>query len=364
MDRTRELTDLTASRALFALWVFVYHANLHADFAPYLGWFGGIITHGYLGVDGFFILSGFILTRVDRGLGIQPGAILRFWGKRLARIYPLHLAVILILAALFFGGLAAGITPRDPSRFGHMALLDHLLLIQAWGSLRHWAWNYPSWSISAEWAGYLIFPFVLAALVKIDPMVVGSVFPLCFMLLGLLSSFHGGLNLTFGDSFARFSPEFLVGMASGIIVPLWADGLSGRLFMAIGAIGAVFAAVLGHDALGVFFLWLLILGFAFDGDAERDPTIGWIRPLHGLGVISYAIYMSFAPAELMTSQIFRHVTAPPSIRGLAYAVVIATATLILALLLHRLVELPARIMLTRRLDPEKAAALAAGSLPL
>jgi peptidoglycan/LPS O-acetylase OafA/YrhL len=92
------LTDINACRAIFALLVFLYHVNLHVGFAGSLGWFAPVVTQGYLGVDGFFMLSGLILAQVEPDMAFCVQGVLRLWGKRLERIYPVHLAVIVLLA--------------------------------------------------------------------------------------------------------------------------------------------------------------------------------------------------------------------------------------------------------------------------
>lgn len=364
MTQTRELTDLTACRALFALWVFAYHVNLQVGFAHWLGPFAPVVEHGYLGVDGFFILSGLILTRVDRDMPFTPAGIARFWGKRLARIYPVHVAVIALLGALFVAGTMAGITPREPARFGTYALICHLLLVQGWGTLHHWAWNYPSWSISTEWAGYLLFPFLIAAYRNFYDAAVAISLPLCFTAIAAVANWHGGLNLTFGNSMLRFFPEFIGGMATSALVPFLADELPNRAIALAGAALAFVFAASGHDAMTVLGLWLMLYGFAMQGDAERPASIGAIRQLRAMGVLSYAFYMSFAPAELVTAQLFRHMgivrtAAPFEVAGMLFVL-----TLGLAVFLHTLIEKPARLVLTRRLDPARARALAEGSVAL
>nr|ATZ76223.1 peptidoglycan/LPS O-acetylase OafA [uncultured Acidiphilium sp.] len=364
MQRPQELTDLTICRGIFALMVFLYHVNLHVGFAGALGWFAPIITHGYLGVDGFFLLSGLILARVERHMTFTLQGVLRFWGKRLARIYPVHLAVIILLGLLVVGGLALGLAPRDPHRFGLIALVDNLLLIQSWGTLRHLAWNYPAWSISAEWAGYLVFPFILAGLIEISTMVIGTFIPLCFMLLGFVSFLHGGLNQTYLDSLPRFFVEFFAGMTTAFIVPLWADEMPGRGFAAVGAVGAILAVMYLHDALTVFWLGVMLAGFAFEADAERPAIIRGFAPLRRLGILSYAVYMSFAPAELLTSQALRRLGLPVASHGWLYAGMMTAITALLAVALHYLVELPMRRRLTAPLDPARAEALADGSVPV
>lgn len=364
MARSRELTDLTACRALFALWVFAYHVNLQVGYARFLGPFAGIIHRGYLGVDGFFILSGFILARVDREIPLSPAGVLRFWGKRLARIYPVHLAVILLLAAAFLAGTAIGITPREPARFGTFALICHLLLVQSWGTIHDWAWNYPSWSISTEWAGYLLFPFVIASYRRFYGAAVAISLPLCFCVIAIVAAARGSLNLTFAASMLRFFPEFLGGMATATLVPFLADEAPNRLIALAGALVALVSAATGHDAMTVAGLWLMLYGFAMQGDAERDPSIGAIRSLRAMGVLSYAFYMSFAPAELATAEFFRHIGRTAAAAPLDFAGMLAGLTLGLAIVLHVLVEKPARVALNRRFDPARAQALAEGSVAL
>jgi peptidoglycan/LPS O-acetylase OafA/YrhL len=364
MTRSRELTDLTSCRALFALWVFAYHVNLQVGYAHWLGPFAPVVEHGYLGVDGFFILSGLILARVDADTPFTLRGAMRFWGKRLARIYPVHIAVIALLGALFLAGVAAGITPREPARFAGFALLCHLALVQGWGTLDHWAWNYPSWSISSEWAGYLLFPLMIASYRVFDKAAFAISLPLCFCVLAMIASLYGGLNLTFGTSLFRFFPEFIAGMATTALVPFIADEAPNRAIAIVGAAVAVAFAATGHDAMCVLGLWLMLYGLAMQGDAERPASIGAIRPLRVMGVISYAFYMSFAPAELVTTQFFRHLGIPRSGAPLEVAFMLAALTLGLAIVLHVLIEKPARIILNRRFDPSRAAALAEGSVAL
>jgi peptidoglycan/LPS O-acetylase OafA/YrhL len=364
MNNNRELTDLTSCRALFALWVFAYHANLHAQFSHWLGPFGAVINHGYLGVDGFFVLSGYIMTRVDNKIPLTRQGVLRFWGKRLARLYPVHLAVIVLLGAIFLGGIAVGITPRQPERFATMALIDNLLLVQSWGGLNHWTWNYPSWSISTEWAGYLLFPFMLASFRVFYDLAFVAAMPLCFFSLCVVSFAYNGLNLTFATSMLRFFPEFIAGMATVVLVPMLADEASGAVFGLIGAAVTAASAWGGHDAMAVFGLWLMIFGFAMQGDAEKPAYVGGIKPLRALGIMSYAFYMSFAPAELITAQLFRHRAIVPAHAPLAYCAVLTVLTLGLGIILHLLIEKPARVALNRRFDPARAQALAEGTVPL
>jgi len=154
---------LTALRGLAAWWVVLFHFKRFL--APHLpAAIMQVIGHGELAVDVFFCLSGFVIylsyQQVD--LRDQPG-IWRFYLKRFARIYPLHLVILVayvgLVGVLFFGARS----PLD-SRYSAGAFLANLVLVQDWGILSELTWNIPAWSISAEMAAYLLFPVLLYCL--------------------------------------------------------------------------------------------------------------------------------------------------------------------------------------------------------
>ena len=158
---------------------------------PFAGWLG----RGYLGVDGFFLLSGLILARTHPEFAPRaPGRFApkswRFLTQRLARIYPVHVAILCLLAVFLLLAQAQGFSPRIASRFGLVPLVQNLLLIQGWGFADAGTWNYPSWSISTEWAGYLAFPVLWRALCWCEALVAGPLVLVGFLLLGLLVSWH------------------------------------------------------------------------------------------------------------------------------------------------------------------------------
>ena len=119
-----------------------------------------LTRHAYVAVDFFFVLSGFVLMsasgdRVSDGLEAR-----RFALRRLARLYPLHLAALVFLLVLF--GIEAWRTggPIFTGSHGVRDLIQCLFLVQGFttGAL---SWNFPSWSISLELWGSLLFGLVL-----------------------------------------------------------------------------------------------------------------------------------------------------------------------------------------------------------
>ncbi len=339
----KHISDLTCCRALFAGWVFAYHLNLQAQYADSLGGAAALVRHGSLGVDGFFILSGMVLAYAHPDLRLSFPDARRFWGKRLARIYPVHVAMIVAMALMIGSAWLLHVHPRDPERFGFGEMLRHLLLVHAWGMSDRWAWNYPSWSISAEWAGYLAFPLLWALLRVQNGIGVAVVLPLT--LLGVAAAERiavvQGLSLTYDGGLIRFFPEFIAGiMVLPLLrhVPRW---LPARPVALAGGIGAIAAAVAGSETATIAGLWFVLAGLMVAGRRGQPPLLGRIPGLIWLGEISYSYYMSFALVETLQATVWRRFATPPAAHPLLYVVTTTALTLAVATLTWRLVEMPA-----------------------
>ena len=156
-----EIVPLTSLRGIAAMAVVMQHfsatAQLHSAVT-----IPSLVPHGYLAVDLFFTLSGFIMSYTylqdfqDHGLR----AFGPFLGKRIARIVPLNTAVLLLVLA---AGLAsARLTGRNIVYAAPDLPLDlpaNLLLLQGLGIGTNL--NGPSWSISTEFAAYCAFPALI-----------------------------------------------------------------------------------------------------------------------------------------------------------------------------------------------------------
>ena len=155
---------LDSWRGLAACLVALHHLalplNSHLDAL-------GLIPNGYLFVDFFFVLSGFVIAanyekRLAEGFGVWRFALLRF-----GRVYPLHLAVLLALILLRLAHSASGLgapSPFQPPRWSADTILANLLLVHSLHLFDFTPWNGPSWSISAEFYTYLLFAAAAVAL--------------------------------------------------------------------------------------------------------------------------------------------------------------------------------------------------------
>jgi peptidoglycan/LPS O-acetylase OafA/YrhL len=113
--------------------------------------------HFNLFVDLFFVVSGFVIARQYFGRVDDAASIGRFLWRRLARIYPLHLATLAFYVALA-GALHFGAARTDnPARYPLSDLPAQFLLLHAFVGERL-TFNFPSWSLSAEMFCYLLFP--------------------------------------------------------------------------------------------------------------------------------------------------------------------------------------------------------------
>ncbi len=345
----REIVDLTICRALFAAWVFAYHVDLHAHFSG-----AAPVMHGYLGVDGFFILSGLILACAHPELASSPRAAGRFWVRRLARIYPVHLAVILLLCAVVGIGFTLGLTPRDPGRFTLPSLVENLLLIHGWGFTSELAWNYPSWSISTEWAGYLLFPALWFGIARLPGGLAAGLLALCLPVLGIVDLRCHGLNLTFAWSLLRFFPEFIAGIATARLLSVLARPMLPETLAGLGVLTILAALLLAPDVCVVVGLWAVLTGLAARAAGAKPGLLPLASPLRFLGQLSYAFYMSFGTVELFLAQLGRHRAWDPAAHKLVYAGSMTGLTFLLALSLHNLVEKPARAWIDRRFAGGKA----------
>ena len=344
----RQLPSLTPLRGIAALWVVLYHYCGTRQYFPNLDItpHSYFISKGYLGVDMFFMLSGFVMAHVYcRAFSEGVGQHYRgFMVARIARLYPLHIfvlslfvatAVISQLAIGVAGGTFAGIPLTGPESLS--ALVANVFMVHglAAGQL---SWNYPSWSISVEFIAYLGFPFALPFIARasgstrliLGALLFAALASLAALTKGDLDQWDGPITLL------RCMPEFLLGT---LLYFTFRDHEQRSWLGSDLAVLTVLTATLvclhfgAPDLLIVaLFAALVLLAVANTGSFARFANIA---PLVWLGEISYSLYLiqgfvQYAAAKGFDALGIRHLAALSAGESLALMLPMLVLSILIA----------------------------------
>jgi peptidoglycan/LPS O-acetylase OafA/YrhL len=268
---------LDSWRGIAACMVVLYHVRVYSHVSELQA-----VQQGWLFVDFFFVLSGFVIAatyeeRLAGGFGVWRFMLLRF-----GRLYPLHLTV---LAAFVAFELARGGARPDGT------LLAQLLLLHGTGLVDNpEVWNFPSWTISTEIFAYLAFALAVAALgarIKALLAVVLVLFP------GLIYFGHGSMDAR-GYEMMRCLYGFAAGVAVWHVFRRYRErlrpGTAAELLATAAAfwfVGAAGASAWSIAAPAVFAVVILV--FASQSGVASRVLVS--RPFLFLGAVSYSTYL-------------------------------------------------------------------------
>ncbi|MFN7110124.1 MAG: acyltransferase family protein [Brevundimonas sp.] len=337
-----DLRPITALRFGAAIWVAVY------TFWENLAGAGssGLVDKGYLGVELFFVLSGFILSHVYlQSAGEKRFSYRGFLWARVARVYPLHIATLVGVGLLAAAALVAGMSV-DGNVLSWASLPANLLMVHAWGLAPVAGWNHPSWSISAEWFAYLCFPLFAFVFWRAREKPVAAVVGAAAFLAVLYYGFErvAGFPLTEATirwGALRIVPCFALGCALYLVyrkAPLKAPWTASAVSFGL----MVLSAALGlWDGITVLLAGALILSLA----SLPNERAGWLasKPAVYLGEISYSVYMVCVPWKLLAVNLAAKLTDAPDkqLQLFVWLAILALLPVVAAVSYH-LVEHPAR----------------------
>lgn len=352
------LPELTSARGFAASAVVLYHLDGYSR-----GFIGQAIPTGVFGglaVDFFFILSGFVLAHVYGAAWAEGRYAHRdFLLRRVARIWPLHMACLLGVAAIVLAGRFVGISPPwSPtleSFFGHAALMNAVGLFDDRG------WNQPAWSVGAEWTAYLAFPLYLAAASALRTR--GAKFAAAIIVMG---AFWLGLRVATGEDLMeldrtgalRIVPSFFAGVVLRQIFETGRGFSVSQARVTRIAIEAVIVIALAAWAgAPKVLLWpglmLLVYALALKGRA-REGGVLRAKPLIWFGEVSYALYLVHAPVLMLTFGLGGKLLGVEHPWGLvALGIAGAAASLAAASLAHHLLERPAQRAILKAATPRR-----------
>jgi peptidoglycan/LPS O-acetylase OafA/YrhL len=359
-----QLNALTSLRFFAAMHVVLFHMWVTGELAVGPWWYQSFASIGYVGVNCFFVLSGFILVYTYTNPTLDAP---RFWQARFARIYPAYALSLLVSAPFFFHAVRSLHIPFYSWSSQHLlaACILTLVLQQAWVPQGALTWNPVCWSLSVEAFFYLLFPALLAwgrrrsaahLIVWICASALASL-SLSLLYIGLhpdgVDKVSSGETTLLWKNILSFNPvvrlpEFLTGMLAGqlflrtrvpgsMALPLVLGGLLvlATLTMLVGKVPtpAISAGFLSPAFAAIIF------GLAL---RPRWASILEAKWLVLLGEASYSLYLLHS--TVMTS-VYEGLPASPQLYRVTLALAAAIAA---ALVCFRFVEQPARDMLRPR----------------
>ena len=159
MSKSKFRSDINGLRAIAVILVVLFHYN--RDF----------ISGGFIGVDVFFVISGFLMTGIIfRGIESQSFSLLKFYTSRGKRIIPALTAVVFVVLILGYL-LTDPISYKTMGDHGIASLLfiSNIIYKNEAGYFDVDSYDkyfLHSWSLSVEWQFYIIYPIILLSLSK------------------------------------------------------------------------------------------------------------------------------------------------------------------------------------------------------
>jgi len=344
--------ELDALRALAAIGVIAWHYTHAFNASPFAHLLAPFYGRGLLMVDFFFVLSGFVIARAfwteRRATAFVDNA-----RARLARMYPLHLVMLLVVvllqAVLTLGFRVPASAQNDAYHF-----ILNILLLNSSGLQHGFSFNAPSWSISTEFLINLLFLGCITLPGRMAKPLLAVIGIVCLATMAHRGVINGTRAFGWIDNdLIRTCAGFLTGVllerVHARLVPLRRHAAWDLVLL------ICVAAILRYLALGPYNnaseMAICYVGFPLViASAVRSQWVASVlraKPLVYLGSISYSIYLVHYPLmlALTVSDVAGH---KPSYANPWFFLAFVATVLMVASVTYRLVELPGKRWLGAR----------------
>lgn len=278
----------------------------------------GIISNGYLMVDLFFVLSGFVMFSVYSEKIKSKTDLLRFQFLRFGRLYPVHIVFLLIFLGIEISKYIAVAKLGTPDirsvPFGEnsvTALMQQVFLLQAIGPTGNiLTYNFPAWSISVEFYVYIMFGLIVLLLGKIKNIVFGL---LAFVAVLMLAA-----KYTLGfEVLLRCIAGFSIGCLTASFVNKVKISIPTYMPLLFFFATIIFLQTKTTNDLDVAIFFLtsgLILSLMLSTGGILKQILN-NKILTWLGLISYSVYMSHAFVLWVIKNVFKRLLDRPEIQN-------------------------------------------------
>ena len=358
------LTALDGVRGLAILLVFLYDCLRPAGGGPINYVVRRVCTAGWIGVDLFFVLSGFLITGILLDTAGRRGYFSSFFLRRSVRIFPLYyLALAITFIGLPWYCRATGAAPELEQGLARLSADQwwYWTYLQNWLFAFRQSWPEPQylkhfWSLAIEEQFYLVWPFVVALTPR------RWMAPLCFGLIGTALAARTALYLngfhwvtTFAPTVCRLDGLAMGGLAATLLRdPAWRMRLSrGAPWFFAMALPGLFVLdkvwpvlvndrigthTIGHTLFAAIFAALIVTAATSRPQQLLSRALS-IRPLTLLGQLSYGLYVLHRPVHRYVESIDLG-SVPDSLRSYAAFAMTLGLSLGVASLSWVLVERP------------------------
>lgn len=377
-----EVRPLTGLRLFAAAWVVLFHFQFTKG--DLLAWVlhpvFPVVNTGAMGVDLFYVLSGFVIAFTYLGkLGprLRPSVAGRFLWARVCRIWPVYALVTTLFGAFLLfkmvrlGAAAPAYQNVQPS-LTVGSWLTQLGMVQMWAHPWHDGMSFvgPAWSISAEWLAYVLFPVTGLVFYRLRRAPRWLLCPIAVLLMAPVAM----QCLTTGSPYFPFSwmVRVLAGFTAGVLVYLVVREIPRTVGVRRAAswaswvlLALVLAGLWYGDSLNpgpdgtergglVLVLFPLVVGSLALADRGPARLLSTRWAVHG-GRISYSLYLVHVPLFEVFWTTMHRLDSFHANSALATALtpVAFLSTFALAHVLYKLIEEPARRRLRRLAPPRR-----------
>jgi peptidoglycan/LPS O-acetylase OafA/YrhL len=331
--------DVDGLRAIAILFVLIFHSGLK------------LFPSGFVGVDIFFVISGFLITRIIHdSLQNKNFSFISFYNRRLWRLQPVFICLIVVttlMTLLFY-------LPDDLIIYGKSARKTALFMSNQFFEKVTTGYFSPNsnqlpllhtWSLAVEWQCYLILPVVIFLLYKLmgKQHIAKCIYALTllFIILSFYNSSHYPVKTYY--QFLSRTFEFLIGSCVALSQSRFHFNKNIINLLSTVSIIALFYIAMGTTVSPGFPNWCALIlclatGVLIASGSSESKSV-WsqllsIRPIVFIGLLSYSLYIWHWPIFVLIR--YLNIVETPFILALAFM-----ATFIVGYLSWRFIEKPA-----------------------